>query len=565
MRYENKLKSRITILAAKWQETEASVDEEMEFLELLVFYPGLAGAIDDMDRVLVEMKKDRFFSLANAITEKEASDAQKAEHGFLLLNHPEWKESHRESVIASRAISAALEMPPVESSEEDIAEVHGLLMSKIWGKEPKFRTQGWGHWMAKSESGDIWQLLNIHHQKKGVLLQWGSTGPEGSRIRSRALAFDSDEAAGDYAKTRFAEKRKSGFVRIPELAARTEDFQRDTLPGWINDYLKANASFDSPLMAVEYSNPIDDGIIDELKTGTRHKLTRKKIRDLSPLSKLHGVKSFTKLALEGNRITDLAPLAGLTTLTELTLRDNEVALLAPLEGLTGLKSLLLGKNEIISVIPLSELVSLEVLMLGENMIFDVSPLRALTTLKRLGLRKNDIEDLKPLAELKLIEWLHLEGNKITDIAPLAGLELLKTLKIQSNPLTDLSPLSNMHLLERLFLTLTSDMDLAPLSKLKSLRELWVHTAEPFDPERFAAVQHLERITICASPGSLDPDSLKWFHENRQNRPTEFIVTEGDEQNLGKALERSAPQNIRLQSQSAIRNLSDVAVLISTGE
>jgi len=553
------------ILAAKWQETEATTEEELELLELLVFCPDLAGEIDGMDRVLLEMKKDRFLSLANAVLDGEPTDSQKAEYEYLLSRHPEWKETHRELVIAGRAISAAMEEPPVETSEEDIAEVHGLLMSKIWGKEPKFRTQGWGHWMAKSESGDIWQLLNIHHQKKSVLLQWGSTGPEGPRIRSRALAFDSDEAASDYAKTRFVERRQSGFVRIPELAARTEDFQRDTLPGWINDYLKANASFDSPLMAVEYSNPIDEGIIDELKTGTRHKLTRKKIRDLSPLSILHGVESFTKLALEGNRITDLAPLAGLTTLTELTLSDNEIALLAPLEGLTGLKSLLLGRNEIISIISLKHLTSLEVLMLGRNMIFDVSPLRALTTLKKLGLRKNDIEDLKPLAELKLIGWLHLEGNKITDIAPLAGLELLKTLKIQSNPITDLSPLRNMHLLERLFLTLTSDMDLAPLSKLKSLRELWVHTAEPVDPEHFAAVQHLERITICASPGSLDPDSLKWFQENRKNRPTEIIVTEGDEQNLGKALERSVPQNIRLQSRSAIQNLSDTAALISTGE
>ena len=434
MSYEKQLESRITVLAAKWQETEGTAEEDVELLQLLVLFPDLAREINGVDTVLKEMKRNRFFSLADAVLEKESTDAQKSEYEYILTKHSEWKETHQELLIAGRAILATLEEPSEESSEEDISEVHGFLMEKIWGKEPKLRTQGWGHWMAKSESGDIWQLLNIHHQKKSVLLQWGSTGPEGPRIRSRSLAFDSDEAASDYAKTRFAEKRKSGFVRIPNPTTATEDFHRDTLPGWVNDYFKANTSFDLPFMAVEYSNPIDEGIIEELKAGTRRKLTRKKIRDLSPLSKLHGVKSFTKLALEGNRITDLAPLAGLTTLTELTLRDNEVALLAPLEGLTGLKSLLLGKNEIISVIPLSGLVSLEELMLGKNMIFDVSPLRALTTLKKLGLRKNDIEDLKPLAELKLIEWLHLEGNKITDIAPLAGLELLKTLKIQSNPI-----------------------------------------------------------------------------------------------------------------------------------
>jgi len=53
------------------------------------------------------------------------------------------------------------------------------------------------------------------------------------------------------------------------------------------------------------------------------------------------LKTLTRLALNGNQISDVKPLEGLTKLTSLVLNGNQISDVKPLAGLTKLTTLML--------------------------------------------------------------------------------------------------------------------------------------------------------------------------------------------------------------------------------
>ena len=144
-------------------------------------------------------------------------------------------------------------------------------------------------------------------------------------------------------------------------------------------------------------------------------LSRNKISDIKPISKLTGLTSLvldaqTDKTGEKRILTDISVLAGLTNLTKLSLGNNGIKDISVLNSLTNLKYLNLNyqNNEETDSIhikfddltPLSNLVNLEHLFLEDNNFYEKNFdfLKNMNKLVTLDLSNNYVRDIDILAD-----------------------------------------------------------------------------------------------------------------------------------------------------------------------
>ena len=188
-------------------------------------------------------------------------------------------------------------------------------------------------------------------------------------------------------------------------------------------------------------------------------------RSISTLPSLKGLKTLSRLEIEGTNISDISGLAELTLLTDLRMPGNSVADISPLSKLTLLTDLRMPGNSVADISPLSNLKNLKLLDLNHNRVSDISALAGLSRLETLRLADSDISDLSPLAKLTQLTELNLEGNLISDISALSKLNKLIDLRLNDNLITDISPLSGLTNLRELNLRNNAISDFSPLESL----------------------------------------------------------------------------------------------------
>lgn len=174
-------------------------------------------------------------------------------------------------------------------------------------------------------------------------------------------------------------------------------------------------------------------------------LSRNRIRDISPLADLAGLR---KLYLSDNDIEEITALASLGSLEELDLQHNPVTDLTPLSGLTGLNRLDVKDCGLTDLQPVAGMKKLASIDASNNKISDLSPLSGLNRLSYLDLNSNALSgDLSALGGLEGLNYLDLSYNQISDLSALKGLTALRRLYLTGNPIEDYTCLNGLALEE----------------------------------------------------------------------------------------------------------------------
>ena len=174
-------------------------------------------------------------------------------------------------------------------------------------------------------------------------------------------------------------------------------------------------------------------------------LSRNRIRDISPLADLAGLR---KLYLSDNDIEEITALASLGSLEELDLQHNPVGDLTPLSGLTGLSRLDVKDCGLTDLQPVAGMKKLASIDASNNKISDLSPLSGLNRLSYLDLNSNALSgDLSALGGLEGLNYLDLSYNQISDLSALKGLTALRRLYLTGNPIEDYTCLNGLALEE----------------------------------------------------------------------------------------------------------------------
>ncbi|MEI1372948.1 NACHT domain-containing protein [Nostoc sp. UHCC 0926] len=127
------------------------------------------------------------------------------------------------------------------------------------------------------------------------------------------------------------------------------------------------------------------------------------------------LSSLTSLKLSRTKLKDISPLASLSNLTNLILDNNEINDLSPLANLPNLVSLTIAEAGITDISPLIQCYNLRKLSLGQVSLFK----------SRSFSFKTPVSDLSPLANLPNLTELVIGNTDITDLSPLEGLPNLK--------------------------------------------------------------------------------------------------------------------------------------------
>ena len=215
-------------------------------------------------------------------------------------------------------------------------------------------------------------------------------------------------------------------------------------------------------------------------------LNNQRISDIAPLQGL----PLTKLGLAGNQVSNISALAACSNITDLLLTGNPITDIEPLSGLSKLRFLDLADTDVTDITPLDS-----------HPIFFISlidtPVQDYTVLTRLPdlnwLRVSDmppgeaeicgelhglvdltmyrcsVSDLNILQELTELLYLDLLGNQLTDISKIGNFSKLQGLCIQGNPITELSPLTQLSDLHYINLIDIDEAEYTPLAKLPSLQ------------------------------------------------------------------------------------------------
>ena len=239
-------------------------------------------------------------------------------------------------------------------------------------------------------------------------------------------------------------------------------------------------------------------------------MTRSRVSDLEPLSKL---TMLTGLDLMSTQVSDIRPLAKLTALTSLNLMDTQVSDIGPLSNLTTLEALLLDDTQVSSIAPLAKLNSLERLKLAFTQVSDIDALAKLTALEWLDLTDTQVSNIEPLNKLKSLERLNLTFTRISDLAPLAKLNALERLDLAFTLISNIDPLAKLNALEQLDLTGTQVSNIAPLANLTALVRLHLMDTQVSDIAPIAKLTALRWVDLRSTRVSTEA-----IEELRISRP-----------------------------------------------
>ncbi len=134
------------------------------------------------------------------------------------------------------------------------------------------------------------------------------------------------------------------------------------------------------------------------------------IKDLSPISKIKGLKNLTII---GTQINSLDPLIGLKDLEVLHCSQSPVNNLEPLAGLLKLNYVDIENTPVTDLSPLSNLVELRQLNCSGMQIKSLKPLSELINLEVVKLNNTGIKTLKSLLNLPNLKTVECYNTKIT--------------------------------------------------------------------------------------------------------------------------------------------------------
>ena len=210
------------------------------------------------------------------------------------------------------------------------------------------------------------------------------------------------------------------------------------------------------------------------------------IETLADIPKLHFL---SELAVCNQRITDLSPLKG-TKLTRLAVNGNYISDLSQLSSLTNLQELYAGHNPISTIDALKPLIVLQVVDFSTTTVSDLSPLN--NNIKTLWLNDTPILDFTQLLPMTQLESLAINkpGKKFYDVlpqlqslvvlelglgqaelAPVLQLKNLTALALAPSSLTSIEGIQALQHLTYFRITAMPNLDLTPLTKLPNLTEL----------------------------------------------------------------------------------------------
>lgn len=119
-----------------------------------------------------------------------------------------------------------------------------------------------------------------------------------------------------------------------------------------------------------------------------------------------------QIQLSRTKVGDILPLSKLPALEQLDLIDTNVRDLTPLANLTRLESLDLSGTEVSDITPLTDLTGLKTLYLNYTAVSDLSPIAKMTNLTTLRMIHTKVTDLSVLADLPNLRILRLDKSKV---------------------------------------------------------------------------------------------------------------------------------------------------------
>lgn len=319
---------------------------------------------------------------------------------------------------------------------------------------------------------------------QGLPLKWLAVSLRSERDRTQVRAVSTLEVINDKPAAEFWKD-----VEAQEVAFKAWIQQVSTLPAEQQvvavaaKLIERNPEFDGNV-----THKIEGGAVTEFGFGTH-------VADISPVSALPGLTSFTCDQLGGGRVlSDLSPLKGMK-LTSVGLYFTPVTDLSPLQGMP-IHNLTLWGSQISDLTPLKDmpLTDLNCSVTRVTDLSQVNDIKTLTTLllfqapvadlarlKNKSIRKLDIgrtgvTDFNPLHDLQ-VTALIVRDMDLKDLSILKGLPLT-SLDIHHTTATDLSPLKEMKLTE-LDCSVTKVSDLSPLTGMP-LKKLIIYGTEVSD-------------------------------------------------------------------------------------
>jgi hypothetical protein len=113
-----------------------------------------------------------------------------------------------------------------------------------------------------------------------------------------------------------------------------------------------------------------------------------------------------------DQIASLTGLEYAVNLRALNLSNHRIRSVSALSGLTGLRVVTVLGNQISNIAPLAGLHQLETLDLEQNRVYTIAALSGLSRLKEVGLHRNYVADISPLTNLHALTWLDLRINPL---------------------------------------------------------------------------------------------------------------------------------------------------------
>lgn len=300
--------------------------------------------------------------------------------------------------------------------------------------------------------------------------------------------------------------------------------------------LKTLARLYRELAYLHLDAPVPDGLHKPLPEEIRSALvtidlSRMKLTDISPLSKITKLKS---LNLQSTRVTNLQPLSQLKSLEHLNANGSEVTSLSSLASLPRLQSLYLNGTPVTDFRPLasiqsivtlsisgegvlsgeslqaiSELRDLRALNLSGRHIAEPSLLGNLVQVRELDLRSTGLKNLAPLSRNTQLRWLNLGDNEFTDVSPIRSLTRLEWLNLQYAEISDIRAVAGMTGMRHLGLGQTLIYDLGPIAALGHLETLMLwHSSQLESLEPLRNLSKLQVLNLHGTPRVSDLSPLK---------------------------------------------------------
>lgn len=216
------------------------------------------------------------------------------------------------------------------------------------------------------------------------------------------------------------------------------------------------------------------------------------------LSELPAMEYLQQLHLTGCQLSsaDMDAIGGIKTLTRLTLNGCGLSTIASLSELTALEYLDLGNNTLRNLSALTGMTALQELYLGSNAVTDLSAISGLKALTSLDVSYNSLTTLAPLSGLTGLSILDASNNQISSVAELTSLTALTELDISFNTIADVSAIKGCSKMEKLDISNNAVTDITMLDKMPQLHTLNVSNNQipalpVFDP-------NCQLVTINAS-------------------------------------------------------------------